>query len=210
MPSLCCSKSTPASSTAWGQARLQPLASTSHGIESSSTRSTVLPGDGHGRRRFAEGVAEVFAVTSPMFLSGRAWSRSGSKGCGSISPNGRASPTGMVRNCGRGRRSSAEQVRQGSGPAHRGHPRSGKPVWCSRCGGCCRGRGPVPKLQANLILTHLGSEMTSLSLEGTYEPPLGPLGRAADRVALRKFAEATVKDWVDRVAEVVAHVHEFS
>ena len=61
-----------------------------------------------------------------------------------------------------------------------------------------------PKLEANLILTHLGPEMTSLSLEGTYQPPLGPLGRAVDRVALRKFAEATVKDWVDRVAGVVA------
>jgi len=61
-----------------------------------------------------------------------------------------------------------------------------------------------PKLAANLILTHLGPDMTSLSLEGTYEPPLGPLGRAVDRVALRKFAEATVKDWVDRVAEAVA------
>jgi hypothetical protein len=63
-----------------------------------------------------------------------------------------------------------------------------------------------PKLEASLILTHLGREMTSLSLEGTYQPPLGPLGRAVDRVALRKFAEATVKDWVDRVAEAVAVV----
>jgi len=67
-----------------------------------------------------------------------------------------------------------------------------------------------PKLEANLILIHLGPEMTSLSLEGTYEPPLGPLGRAADRVALRKFAEATVKDWIDRVAEAVAVVPEFT
>ena len=61
-----------------------------------------------------------------------------------------------------------------------------------------------PKLVANLILTHLGPEMTSLSLEGTYQPPLGPVGRVVDRVALRKFAEATIKDWVDRVAEAVA------
>ena len=67
-----------------------------------------------------------------------------------------------------------------------------------------------PTLDANLILTHLGPEMTSLSLEGTYQPPLGPLGRAVDRVALRKFAEATVKDWVDRVAEAVAVTRELT
>ena len=67
-----------------------------------------------------------------------------------------------------------------------------------------------PKLSANLILMHLGPEMTSVSLEGTYQPPLGPLGRAVDRVALRKFAEATVKDWVDRVAESVAVAPELT
>jgi hypothetical protein len=67
-----------------------------------------------------------------------------------------------------------------------------------------------PKLVANLILTHLGPEMTSLSLEGTYQSPLGPLGRAVDRIALGKFAEATVKDWVDRVAEAVAVAPELT
>ena len=36
--------------------------------------------------------------------------------------------------------------------------------------------------------------------DGTYEPPLGPLGRAIDRVALRRVADSTVKDWVDRIA----------
>ncbi len=67
-----------------------------------------------------------------------------------------------------------------------------------------------PKLDANLILTHLGPDMTSLSLEGTYQPPLGTLGRAVDRVALRKFAEATVKDWVDRVAGAIAVASELT
>jgi hypothetical protein len=36
------------------------------------------------------------------------------------------------------------------------------------------------------------------------------LGRAVDRVALRKFAEATIKDWVDRVAEAVAIAPELT
>ncbi len=65
-----------------------------------------------------------------------------------------------------------------------------------------------PKLVANLILTHLGPERTTLSLEGTYEPPLGPIGRVVDRVLLRNLAEATVKNWVDRVAEAVSTASE--
>lgn len=57
-----------------------------------------------------------------------------------------------------------------------------------------------PKLTANLVLSHVGRERTKLTLEGTYEPPLGPIGRAVDRVLLRNVAEATVQDWVDRIA----------
>jgi hypothetical protein len=59
-------------------------------------------------------------------------------------------------------------------------------------------------LTADLILTHVGREKTKLALEGTYEPPLGPVGRALDRVALKNVAEATIQDWVDRVAEAVS------
>jgi hypothetical protein len=67
-----------------------------------------------------------------------------------------------------------------------------------------------PKLVANLILTHLGPELTTLSFEGTYEPPLGALGRAIDRVLLRNLAEATVKNWVDRVAGAVSPTPELT
>jgi len=61
-----------------------------------------------------------------------------------------------------------------------------------------------PKLSADLILAHIGSHKTKLSLQGTYQPPLGPLGKAADRILLRNVAEATVQDWVDRVAAAVS------
>lgn len=64
--------------------------------------------------------------------------------------------------------------------------------------------GLFPRLSADLILTHVGKEKTKICLEGTYEPPLGPIGRAIDRVALKNVAEATVQDWVDRVAESVS------
>lgn len=61
-----------------------------------------------------------------------------------------------------------------------------------------------PTMTADLVLSHVGSIGTRISFEGTYEPPMGPLGKAIDRVALRRFAESTVRDWVDRIAGAVA------
>jgi len=61
-----------------------------------------------------------------------------------------------------------------------------------------------PELQADLVLTKHGSKMTSLTLRGTYRPPLGGLGRLADRAGLRLVAEATVKNWMDRLAEALS------
>ncbi len=60
-----------------------------------------------------------------------------------------------------------------------------------------------PKLTGELILSHLGPEQTKLSLEATYQPPMGPLGRVVDRVLLGRFAESTVKNWVDQLAEAL-------
>jgi hypothetical protein len=35
---------------------------------------------------------------------------------------------------------------------------------------------------------------------GRYDPPLGTVGRTIDRIALHRIAEATIKDFLDRVA----------
>ena len=60
-----------------------------------------------------------------------------------------------------------------------------------------------PKLTGELVLSHVGPEQTRLSLEATYQPPMGPLGRVVDRVVLGRFAESTVKNWVDQLAEAL-------
>lgn len=60
-----------------------------------------------------------------------------------------------------------------------------------------------PELNADLALSQMGSSMTSLSLDGTYEPPLGVVGRMADRMILGRVAEATVRNWMDRLADAV-------
>lgn len=67
-----------------------------------------------------------------------------------------------------------------------------------------------PRLTADLVLSHVGQTRTKLSLQGTYEPPLGMVGRAVDRMLLHNVAEATVQDWVDRVAAAVSSVQPVS
>lgn len=63
--------------------------------------------------------------------------------------------------------------------------------------------GLFPELEADLWLTKVGSQKTRMTLKGTYAPPLGPLGRLADRTLLGRVAEATVADWMERLAAAV-------
>ena len=60
-----------------------------------------------------------------------------------------------------------------------------------------------PRLNADLHISHLGGNQTTISLEGTYEPPMGSVGKVVDRILLRKVADATVKAWVDRLADAL-------
>lgn len=60
-----------------------------------------------------------------------------------------------------------------------------------------------PSLDADLEVAALGSSRTQLSISARYRPPMGPLGRALDRALLHRVAEATMKDFLDRVGEVL-------
>jgi hypothetical protein len=60
-----------------------------------------------------------------------------------------------------------------------------------------------PVLEADLEIAALGPDRTQLSISGRYRPPLGALGRALDRALLHRVAEATVKDFVDRIGETL-------
>jgi hypothetical protein len=59
--------------------------------------------------------------------------------------------------------------------------------------------GVLPRLDATLELGSLGGDRTQLAISARYRPPLGVVGRAVDRVLLHRVAEATVKDFLDRV-----------
>jgi hypothetical protein len=63
--------------------------------------------------------------------------------------------------------------------------------------------GLFPSLEADLEVASLGPSRTQLSISARYRPPMGALGRALDRALLHRVAEATAKDFLDRVAEAI-------
>lgn len=60
-----------------------------------------------------------------------------------------------------------------------------------------------PAMDADVEVAPLGSFWTQLSISARYEPPLGTIGRAADRAILHRVAEATVKDFLDRSGQAL-------
>jgi hypothetical protein len=63
--------------------------------------------------------------------------------------------------------------------------------------------GVLPQLDANLELGSLGEDRTQLAVSARYRPPLGVVGRAVDKVLLHRVAEATLKDFLDRLGEAI-------
>ena len=63
--------------------------------------------------------------------------------------------------------------------------------------------GLFPRLEGDLVISSVGSDLTHLALRGSYRPPLGPVGRVLDRALLHRVAEASVKRFVDRLAAAV-------
>ena len=56
-----------------------------------------------------------------------------------------------------------------------------------------------PKMEAELTVADVGGSLTQVQFQGTYQPPLGSVGRMLDRAVLHRFAEVSVKDFVDTV-----------
>lgn len=60
-----------------------------------------------------------------------------------------------------------------------------------------------PQLDADIEVAALGANRTQLSISARYRPPMGVVGRALDRALLHRVAEATIKDFLDRVGESI-------
>jgi hypothetical protein len=67
--------------------------------------------------------------------------------------------------------------------------------------------GVLPRLEADIEVGSLGEGRTQLAISARYRPPLGAIGQSMDRILLHRVAEATVKDFLDRVgAAITSHV----
>lgn len=58
-----------------------------------------------------------------------------------------------------------------------------------------------PRFEGELQLVPIGPAETKLALAGTYDPPLGDVGRAVDNLLMHTAAEATVKDFVESLGK---------
>ena len=63
--------------------------------------------------------------------------------------------------------------------------------------------GLFPALDADIEVAPLGADRAQLAMSARYVPPLGAVGRTIDRALLSRVAEATVKDFLDRVADAI-------
>ncbi|MDH3306014.1 MAG: hypothetical protein OEO77_00640 [Acidimicrobiia bacterium] len=66
--------------------------------------------------------------------------------------------------------------------------------------------GLFPRMEADLVLAPVGPRTSQVSMRGSYEPPLGPVGKALDRAVFHRIAEASVKGFVDRIARALEAV----
>jgi hypothetical protein len=60
-----------------------------------------------------------------------------------------------------------------------------------------------PRLDGELVASEVGTDLTQVVFRGSYDPPLGRVGQALDRVLLHRLAEATVKRFVDALLAAV-------
>jgi len=64
-------------------------------------------------------------------------------------------------------------------------------------------RGIFPALEGELEVAALGPHLSQLGLSARYKPPFGLVGESLDRALMHRVAEATVRDFVERVASVL-------
>ncbi len=61
--------------------------------------------------------------------------------------------------------------------------------------------GLFPTLEGALEVAALGKTRTQLGLSANYEPPLGLIGKIADRALFHRVAEVTVNDFLARIGK---------
>ena len=68
--------------------------------------------------------------------------------------------------------------------------------------------GLFPVVEADLQVAPMGPELTQLSINARYTPPLGPIGTIVDRALMHRLAEAVIRDFLHRVAKRITGAEE--
>jgi hypothetical protein len=101
-----------------------------------------------------------------------------------------------------GERRVAKQVEISLGEPYRSSSKTALPItWTATGSGSL-----FPSMEADLEIAGLGASRTQLAISARYRPPLGAVGRALDRALMHRVAEATIKDFLDHVAQTLQAV----
>jgi hypothetical protein len=65
--------------------------------------------------------------------------------------------------------------------------------------------GLFPALDADITISPAGAGMTLLRIDGAYRAPLGAIGAGLDSLVLHRVASATIRAFIGRVADLIAH-----
>ncbi len=65
------------------------------------------------------------------------------------------------------------------------------------------GGGLFPALDADITLAPEGEDSTTMTLDGAYRPPLGPVGAGLDRAVLHHAATATIRQFLDLLSQAI-------
>lgn len=80
---------------------------------------------------------------------------------------------------------------------------TGQRTWIPLTWRATGAQGLFPALEGELEVAALGPKLTQLGLSARYRPPFGVLGASLDRALLHRVAEATIRDFVERVADTL-------
>lgn len=60
-----------------------------------------------------------------------------------------------------------------------------------------------PVMNADLVLEPMGDNLVQVVLRGSYQPPLGGVGRLLDRALLHRLAQASAKSFLDQLCVAI-------
>ena len=61
-----------------------------------------------------------------------------------------------------------------------------------------------PKMEGTLHVEPQGARATKITLNASYDPPLGKLGELIDRALMHRIAQETMNDFIERLARALS------